>query len=111
VGSMPITSSLLGRINVYNILGAAATAYSLELGFEAVTRGIEKLAYVPGRLQPVPNRRGLSVFVDYAHSPDSLEKALQTLKPFVQGRLITVFGCGGDRDKGKRPEMGKVPAS
>jgi UDP-N-acetylmuramoyl-L-alanyl-D-glutamate--2,6-diaminopimelate ligase len=107
-GSVPIGSSLLGRINVYNILGAAATAYSLELDLEAVKRGIEGLACVPGRLQRVPNRRGLSVFVDYAHSPDSLEKALQTLKPFVQGKLITVFGCGGDRDKGKRPEMGKV---
>jgi UDP-N-acetylmuramoyl-L-alanyl-D-glutamate--2,6-diaminopimelate ligase len=107
-GTVPITSSLLGRINVYNILGAAATAYSLEVELEAVKRGIEGLAYVPGRLQPVPNRRGLSVFVDYAHSPDALEKALKTLKPFVQGRLITVFGCGGDRDKGKRPEMGKA---
>jgi len=107
-GSVPITSSLLGRINVYNILGAAATAYSLELELEAVKRGVEELAYVPGRLQPVENRRGLSVFVDYAHSPDALEKALQTLKPFAQGRLITVFGCGGDRDRGKRPEMGKV---
>jgi len=108
VGSVPITSSLLGLINVYNILGAAATAYSLDRELEVVARGIEGLASVPGRLQPVQNRKGLSVFVDYAHSPDALEKALQTLKPFVQGRLITVFGCGGDRDKGKRPEMGKL---
>jgi UDP-N-acetylmuramoyl-L-alanyl-D-glutamate--2,6-diaminopimelate ligase len=106
--NIPITSSLLGRINIYNILGAAATAYSLGMELEAVKRGIERLAYVPGRLQRIQNRRGLSVFVDYAHSPDALDKALQTLKPFVQGRLITVFGCGGDRDKGKRPEMGKV---
>jgi UDP-N-acetylmuramoyl-L-alanyl-D-glutamate--2,6-diaminopimelate ligase len=108
VGSVPITSSLLGLINVYNILCAAATAYSLDLDLEAVARGIEGLAYVPGRLQPVRNRRGLSVFVDYAHSPDALKKALQTLKAFGHGRLIIAFGCGGDRDKGKRPEMGKV---
>jgi UDP-N-acetylmuramoyl-L-alanyl-D-glutamate--2,6-diaminopimelate ligase len=98
----------LGRINVYNILAAAATAYSLDLELEAMVRGIDKLAYVPGRLQPVGCRRGLSVFVDYAHSPDALEKVLQTLRPFARGRLITVFGCGGNRDKGKRPEMGKV---
>ena len=108
LGSAPITSSLLGRINVYNILGAAATAYSLDLELAAVGRGIEGLAYVPGRLQPVKNSRGLSVFVDYAHSPDALNKALQTLKPFALGRLITVFGCGGNRDRGKRLEMGKV---
>jgi UDP-N-acetylmuramoyl-L-alanyl-D-glutamate--2,6-diaminopimelate ligase len=108
VGRIPITSSLLGLINVYNILGAAATAYSLDLGLEVIARGIQGLSFVPGRLQPVQNRRGLSVFVDYAHSPDALEKALQTLKPFARGRLITVFGCGGDRDKGKRPEMGKL---
>jgi len=107
-GSVPIISSLLGRINVYNILGAAATAYSLHLDLHVIARGIGRLAYVPGRLQRVQNHRGLLVFVDYAHSPDALEKALQTLKPFVQGRLITVFGCGGDRDKGKRPEMGKL---
>jgi len=108
VGRIPITSSLLGLINVYNILCAAATAYSLDLGLEVIAKGVEGLAFVPGRLQPVQNSRGLSVFVDYAHSPDALDKALQTLKPFAQGRLITVFGCGGDRDKGKRPEMGKL---
>jgi len=107
-GSMPVTSSLFGKINVYNILAAAATAYSLDLGLEAIQKGIGGLAYVPGRLQPVANSKGLSVFVDYAHTPDALRNVLQTLKPFVGGRLITVFGCGGNRDKGKRPEMGKI---
>lgn len=107
-GNAPITSYFLGQINVYNILGAAATAYSFNLELETIARGIQRLAYVPGRLQAVKNNRGLSVFVDYAHSPDALEKVLQTLKPFTQGRLITVFGCGGDRDRGKRPDMGKV---
>jgi UDP-N-acetylmuramoyl-L-alanyl-D-glutamate--2,6-diaminopimelate ligase len=107
-GSVPIRSSLLGEINVYNILGAAATAYSMNMDLDTIARGIRELAYVPGRLQPVKNRRGLSVYVDYAHSPDALEKALYTLRPFAKGRLITVFGCGGDRDRGKRPEMGNV---
>jgi UDP-N-acetylmuramoyl-L-alanyl-D-glutamate--2,6-diaminopimelate ligase len=107
-GSTLISSSLLGEINVYNILGAAATAYSTNIDLDTIARGIGELSYVPGRLQPVRNSRGLSVYVDYAHSPDALEKALNTLRPFAKGRLITVFGCGGDRDRGKRPEMGNV---
>jgi UDP-N-acetylmuramoyl-L-alanyl-D-glutamate--2,6-diaminopimelate ligase len=107
-GDLPVVSSLLGQINVYNILSAAATAYSVNIGERTISEGIEKLAYVPGRLQRVNSKRGLSVFVDYAHSPEALEKVLQTLSPFTKGRLITVFGCGGERDRGKRPEMGKV---
>jgi UDP-N-acetylmuramoyl-L-alanyl-D-glutamate--2,6-diaminopimelate ligase len=107
-GDIPIASSLLGGINVYNILGAAATAFSLNIDLDLIARGIKRLTYIPGRLQHVENKRGLSLFVDYAHSPDALEKVLQTLRRFTKGRLILVFGCGGDRDKGKRPDMGKV---
>jgi len=109
-GYVPITSPLLGKINVYNILGAAATAFSLDTDLETIARGIERLTVVPGRLQPVENRRGLSVYVDYAHTPDALEKVLQALVRLrrTKGRLITVFGCGGDRDRGKRPDMGRV---
>ncbi len=107
-GDIPITSSLLGQINVYNILGAAATAFSLGIDLEIIARGIKGLAGIPGRLQPVKNKRGLTVFVDYAHSPDALEKVLQTSRQLTKGRLITVFGCGGDRDRGKRPDMGRV---
>jgi len=103
-----ITSSFLGQINVYNILGAAATAFSLNIDLEIIARGIKRLTHVPGRLQTVENRRGLSLFVDYAHSPDALENVLQTLRQLTKGKLITVFGCGGDRDRGKRPDMGKV---
>jgi len=73
-----------------------------------ISKGVKKLALVPGRLEYVKNKRGLSVFVDYAHSPDALEKVLQTLRPVSSGRLIVVFGCGGDRDKGKRIDMGRV---
>jgi UDP-N-acetylmuramoyl-L-alanyl-D-glutamate--2,6-diaminopimelate ligase len=109
-GEVPITSSLLGQINVYNILGAAATAFSLNIDLGIIARGIKKLTHVPGRLQPVGNTRGLSLFVDYAHSPDALEKVLQTLLRLrrANGKMITVFGCGGDRDRGKRPDMGRV---
>ncbi len=107
-GDIPISSSLLGQINAYNILGAAATAFSLNIDLEVIARGISRLADIPGRLQPVKNKRGLSLFVDYAHSPDALEKVLQTLRPLAKGDLITVFGCGGDRDRGKRPDMGRA---
>lgn len=107
-GRIPIVSHLMGRINVYNILAAAAVAISLDMNLDAVAKGIQGLTYVPGRLQPVRNRRGLSLFVDYAHTPDALEKVLQTLRPFTYERLITVFGCGGDRDRGKRPDMGRI---
>ena len=107
-GNVPITSALLGQINVYNILGAAATAFSLNIDLDLIARGIKRLIYIPGRLQRVKNKRGLSLFVDYAHSPDALEKVLQALRRLTKGGLITVFGCGGDRDRGKRPDMGRV---
>jgi UDP-N-acetylmuramoyl-L-alanyl-D-glutamate--2,6-diaminopimelate ligase len=106
-GDATITSPLLGKLNIYNTIGAAAVAFSLNIDPEIISRGIKKLHYVPGRLQPVRNNRKLSLFIDYAHTPDALEKVLQTLRPLTRGRLITVFGCGGDRDKGKRPEMGR----
>jgi UDP-N-acetylmuramoyl-L-alanyl-D-glutamate--2,6-diaminopimelate ligase len=107
-GDIPITSTLFGQMNVYNILAAAAVAFSLDIDLNTISRGIQRLAFVPGRLQYVTNKQGLSVFVDYAHSTDALKKVLQTVKQLTKGRLITVFGCGGDRDKGKRPDMGKV---
>ncbi|MBW1715016.1 MAG: UDP-N-acetylmuramoyl-L-alanyl-D-glutamate--2,6-diaminopimelate ligase [Deltaproteobacteria bacterium] len=107
-GEIPIISPLLGQINVYNILAAAATAFSYEIDLETIARGIKRLSSIAGRLQRVENKRGLSVLVDYAHTPDALEKVLQTVRRFAKGRLITVFGCGGDRDRGKRPEMGRI---
>jgi len=107
-GDIPITSTLFGQMNVYNILAAAAVAFSLDIDLNAISRGIQRLAFVPGRLQHVKNKQGLSIFVDYAHSTDALKKALKTVRQFTKGRLIIVFGCGGDRDKGKRPDMGRV---
>ncbi|MFZ7110560.1 MAG: UDP-N-acetylmuramoyl-L-alanyl-D-glutamate--2,6-diaminopimelate ligase [Desulfatiglandales bacterium] len=107
-GKREIRSPLLGKVNVYNILAAATAALALDLELDSVAKGLEAVGSVPGRLEPVQNRRGLSVVVDYAHTPDALLKALETLRPLTGGRLITVFGCGGDRDRGKRIEMGLV---
>jgi UDP-N-acetylmuramoyl-L-alanyl-D-glutamate--2,6-diaminopimelate ligase len=73
-----------------------------------VAEGIGNLKSVPGRLEKVPNRLDLTILVDYAHSPDALEKVLGAVRPLTRGKLITVFGCGGDRDRGKRPLMGEI---
>jgi UDP-N-acetylmuramoyl-L-alanyl-D-glutamate--2,6-diaminopimelate ligase len=99
---------LLGLHNVLNALGAVATALALGISTHAIREGLSSVPVVPGRMEPVPNDSGLRVLVDYAHTPDALEKALAGLRPFVKGRLMVVFGCGGDRDRGKRPEMGRV---
>jgi UDP-N-acetylmuramoyl-L-alanyl-D-glutamate--2,6-diaminopimelate ligase len=108
IGERSFRSTLIGEINIYNILSASAAAVALNIDLDKVVEGIENLQTVPGRLEPVPNPRGLKILVDYAHTPDALMKALRDVKPFVKGRLITVFGCGGDRDVGKRFEMGLV---
>lgn len=108
MGERTFRSPLIGEVNIYNILSASAAAVSLGIDLDKVVEGIEGLERVPGRLEPVPNPRGLTLLVDYAHTPDALMKTLRDVKPLVKGRLITVFGCGGDRDKGKRYEMGLV---
>lgn len=105
-GSRVVRSPLLGLVNVYNMLAAASAAMSLEIALEDIIRGIETLQTVPGRLEQVKNARKLGVVVDYSHTPDALGKALETLRPLTKGRLLTVFGCGGDRDRGKRYDMG-----
>jgi UDP-N-acetylmuramyl-tripeptide synthetase len=100
------TSALVGRYNAYNILAATGMAMALGLPVPIIKEGIENLHGVPGRLEPVANDVGFSVFVDYAHTPDALENVLRALRKLSSGRLITIFGCGGDRDKEKRPMMG-----
>jgi UDP-N-acetylmuramoyl-L-alanyl-D-glutamate--2,6-diaminopimelate ligase len=107
-GQAEIRSALIGDFNVYNLLAAAAAGLALDLPLEAVVRGIETLQSIPGRLERVENRKGLTLVVDYSHKPDALLKAMTSLKPYVKGRLITVFGCGGDRDRGKRYDMGRL---
>jgi UDP-N-acetylmuramoyl-L-alanyl-D-glutamate--2,6-diaminopimelate ligase len=106
---MAISSHLLGRFNLYNILAAAAAAFALDIPGRFIRTGIEALALVPGRLEKVSAAGGQpAVFVDYAHTDDALRRVLQNLSEFCMGRIITVFGCGGDRDKGKRPLMGEA---
>jgi UDP-N-acetylmuramyl-tripeptide synthetase len=107
-GSFEFTSTLVGTHNVYNILTATGVGVALGLPLETIQKGIQTLDGVPGRLQVVPNDLGLSVFVDYAHTPDALENVLHVMKGLTLGRLITVFGCGGDRDREKRPMMGQA---
>lgn len=107
-GKAPFSSRLPGRFNLYNILSAAAAGVALDLPLGAICRGIECHKKVPGRLEIVENDRGIALFVDYAHTADALDNVLRTLAELATGRIITVFGCGGDRDRGKRPMMGEV---
>lgn len=109
-GQVSFRSPMLGRFNLYNILAAAAAGFALDLPLEAIRLGIEGHRRVPGRLERVDNGRGITVLVDYAHTGDALENVLRTLREIATGRVITVFGCGGDRDQGKRPIMGRIAA-
>ena len=108
-GTMAIRSSLVGRPNVYNILGVVAAGIGLGLETSQIEAGIARLDAVPGRFQMVSaTTDDVRVVVDYAHTDDALKNLLETARPLTQGRLITVFGCGGDRDRSKRPLMGTV---
>ncbi len=110
-GAVQIRSSLVGRPNVYNILAATAAALSLDLPIDAIERGVEGLKGVPGRFEVVSQPADeVTVVVDYAHTDDALRNLLETARPLAAARLITVFGCGGDRDRSKRPLMGMVAA-
>ncbi len=104
-------SSLIGDVNLENILAAAGAAWALGVEPAAIGAGIARLDCVPGRLEPVPNSLGIKLVVDYAHTPDALAKVIRALRLLTRARLITVFGCGGDRDTGKRPVMGEIAAS
>jgi len=104
------SSSLIGTANLQNIMGAVGVGLALGLDATTVAQGVVRLNAVPGRLERVTNDFGITVLVDYAHTPDALEKVLGALRPLTPGRMITVFGCGGDRDRGKRPLMGEVAA-
>ena len=105
---LPVTLSLIGRHNLYNALAAAATALALEWPTEAVVAGLESATPLPGRLEPVDAGTRFPVLVDYAHTPDALEQVLTALRAVGSQRLLVVFGCGGDRDPGKRRPMGEV---
>ena len=108
-GPVHVRSKLVGRPNVYNILAAVSTAVALALPADAIERGLRSLDGVPGRFQVVSGASDrVTVVVDYAHTDDALRNLLETARPLATGRLITVFGCGGDRDRTKRPLMGAV---
>ncbi|RLB83336.1 MAG: UDP-N-acetylmuramoyl-L-alanyl-D-glutamate--2,6-diaminopimelate ligase [Deltaproteobacteria bacterium] len=107
-GDFEFTSSLVGNHNVNNILSATGVAMALGIPTQIIQKGIRDLQGVPGRLECVANGLGLSVFVDYAHTPGALENVLTVLRGLTSGRVITVFGCGGDRDQDKRPMMGTI---
>jgi UDP-N-acetylmuramoyl-L-alanyl-D-glutamate--2,6-diaminopimelate ligase len=110
-GTLRLRSSLVGRPNTYNILAAAAAAMALDLPFNAIEDGVAALENVPGRFELVSRADDdVRVVVDYAHTDDALKNLLATARPLAEGRLITVFGCGGDRDRTKRPLMGAVAA-
>ncbi len=104
------SSSMIGAANLQNILAATGVACALGLPSDAIAAGIRRLTAVPGRLERVENQQGISVLVDYAHTPDALEKVLTAVRPLTKGRVFVVFGCGGDRDRGKRPVMGEIAA-
>jgi UDP-N-acetylmuramoyl-L-alanyl-D-glutamate--2,6-diaminopimelate ligase len=99
---------LIGTFNVYNSLAALAAAATLGVPLRHAVAALATAPAVPGRLQPVPARKQYQVFVDYAHSPDALSNVLRTLRDLRPARLITVFGCGGDRDRAKRPLMARA---
>lgn len=109
-GNMEIFSPLVGTFNVYNLLAAVAAGLCAGVRPDSVAAGIASLKGIPGRLEPVANSRSVTILVDYAHSPDALKKAIEAVRHMVPGRFITVFGCGGDRDPGKREEMGRIAA-
>jgi len=109
-GEGAFSSRLMGRFNVSNLLAAICAARLAGQGLEALLAALPRVAPVPGRMQFIPNSRGLQVVVDYAHTPDALEQVLSALRAHNAGRLLTVFGCGGERDSGKRPEMGRIAA-
>lgn len=109
-GSTSVHLQLTGRFNVYNALAAIAVALIEQISLEDAAAALARVTGIPGRLEHVHAGQPFSVLVDYSHTPDSLENALDTIHEFAEGRMITVIGCGGDRDAGKRPLMSHAAA-
>jgi UDP-N-acetylmuramoyl-L-alanyl-D-glutamate--2,6-diaminopimelate ligase len=110
LGKIRIDTPLIGRHNIYNIMGAVSALLSSGIDLAEMKRGVEKVRNVPGRLDAVISKAPFGVYVDYAHTPNALENVLKSLRPLTSKRLICVFGCGGDRDRTKRPVMGRIAA-
>lgn len=107
-GEYPLQVPLIGRFNVYNTLAAVSGAHLLGVSVAEIQKRLPHFSQVAGRLQKVPTREGFHIFVDFAHKPDALKKVLEALEPLKKGRLITLFGCGGERDREKRPKMAHI---
>jgi len=110
VGEIEITSPLVGKYNIYNLLAAVAVGVAVGLSKEAIAGGVAAMKGVPGRFEKIDLGQDFMVIVDYAHTPDALNRLLQAVAALSSGRIITVFGCGGDRDRGKRAKMGEISA-
>jgi UDP-N-acetylmuramoyl-L-alanyl-D-glutamate--2,6-diaminopimelate ligase len=106
--AIPVRTRMIGAHHVYNCLTAAAVGLAYGIDLPTVARGLEAIDYVPGRLERIECGQPFSVYVDFAHTPDALSATLKTLREVVAGRLICIFGAGGDRDRGKRPLMGRA---
>lgn len=109
-GQFEMSVPIPGKFTVYNTLAVIAAARALNIPMEHIIQSLAHVSGVPGRVQSFTSPKGYSVLVDYAHTPDGLENVLETIKEFAKGRIITVFGCGGDRDTTKRPIMGRIAA-
>ncbi|MEB3213817.1 MAG: UDP-N-acetylmuramoyl-L-alanyl-D-glutamate--2,6-diaminopimelate ligase, partial [Leptolyngbyaceae bacterium] len=112
LGEQPFTSPLVGQFNLANLLAAVGVVQSLGVDLEQIVAELPHFSGVPGRMEKisVTPDQDISVIVDYAHTPDGLENLLKAARPFIAGRMICVFGCGGDRDRTKRPKMGAIAA-
>ncbi len=108
IGEKNVSLRMTGIFNVYNALTAAAAACELGIDLESVVRGLESVKAVPGRAEILDTHTPYKVLLDYSHSPEALENILTAVRDFTRGRVIAVFGCGGDRDHGKRPMMGEI---
>jgi UDP-N-acetylmuramoyl-L-alanyl-D-glutamate--2,6-diaminopimelate ligase len=105
-GTVPVESPLMGRFNIYNILTAIGLGAALGIGSDQIARGIKSMKAVPGRMEKVDEGQPFGVVVDYAHTEDAIARLLEAVREIAPKRIITVFGCGGDRDRSKRPKMG-----
>ena len=106
--SIPIRLRMTGMFNVYNAMAAASCALVMGIDAQSIAAGLGNITSVPGRIEMLPTNTPYRVILDYAHSPDALESFLKTVRTFTRRRMIAVYGCGGDRDKGKRPIMGEI---
>lgn len=108
LGILNLESQLIGEINLYNLLAAVGVGVALGVPLNHIEIGVAQVKGIPGRLEKIHNEYGFTILVDYAHTSDALKRVLVTLRGLTKGRIITIFGCGGDRDRSKRPRMGEI---